>query len=53
MVNEEKQLLIVEIYTLAHWEDDVVLGELCKVINETEPWFPDSNITLFYKMVSS
>lgn len=53
IVDEEKQKLIVQIHTLAHWKDDVVLEKLCDIMNRTKTKFPDSNLTLFYKMVSS
>lgn len=53
IVDEKKQLLIVEIHTLSHWKDDVVLEKLCHSMNETETKFPDSNLTLFFKKVSS
>ena len=32
--------------------DDVVLEKLCEAMNDTETKFPDSNLTLNYKMVS-
>lgn len=53
IVDEKKQLLIVEIHTLAHWKDDIVLEKLCHIMNQTETKFPDSNLTLFYKLSSS
>jgi hypothetical protein len=53
IVDKEKQLLIVEIHTLSHWKDDIVLEKLCQIMNETETKFPDSNLTLFYRTVSS
>jgi hypothetical protein len=52
ILDEEKQRLIVEIHTLSHWKDDVVLEKLCQIMNDTETKFPDTNITIFYKMVS-
>lgn len=53
IVDEVNQKLIVEIHSLAHWKDDVVLEKLCAYMNDTETKFPDSNLTLNYKMVSS
>jgi len=51
--HDENQKLIVEIHRLAHWKDDVVLEKLCTAMNLTETKFPDSNLTLNYKLVSS
>ncbi len=53
IVDKEKQKLIVEIHRLAHRKDDIVLEKLCTEMNDTETKFPDSNLTLFYKLVSS
>lgn len=53
MVDDRNQKLIVEIHRLAHWKDDIVLQKLCTEMNDTETKFPNTNLTLFYKMVSS
>lgn len=53
IVDGKNKKLIVEIHRLAHWKDDVVLEKLCKAMNDTETKFPDSNLTLSYKLVSS
>ncbi len=53
IVDDKDQKLIVEIHRLAHWKDDAVLEKLCTVMNQTETKFPDSNLTLNYKLVSS
>ena len=53
IVDNENKNLIVEIHRLAHWKDDVVLEKLCAAMNDTETKFPDSNLTLSYKLVSS
>ncbi len=53
IVDSENQKLIVEIHRLAHWKDDIVLEKLCDAMNDTETKFPDSNLTLNYKLVSS
>ncbi|MDF1546253.1 MAG: hypothetical protein P1P88_00435 [Bacteroidales bacterium] len=52
IVDNENQKLIVEIHRLAHWKDDLVLEKLCNEMNDTETKFPDSNLTLSYKLVS-
>lgn len=51
-LDEENKRLIVEIHGLAHRKDDLVLGKLCESMNETETRFPESDLTLFYKLVS-
>ncbi len=53
MVDDKKEKLIIEIHRLAHWKDDVVLEKLCQEMNHTETKFQNSNLTLFYKLVSS
>ena len=52
-VDKENKRLIVEIHRLTHWKDDKILEKLCEVMNETQIQFPDTNLTLFYKLVSS
>jgi len=53
IVDKQNQRLIVQIHKLAHWKDDAVLEELCKILNSSKTIFPDSNLTLFYKLGSS
>jgi uncharacterized protein YoxC len=53
ILDDKNQKLIVEIHRLAHWKDDAVLEKLCAAMNQTETKFPDSNLTLSYKLVSS
>ncbi len=53
IVDGKNQKLIVEIHRLAHWKDDVVLEKLCNAMNDTQTKFPDSNLTLHFKLVSS
>jgi uncharacterized protein YoxC len=53
IVDNENRKLIVEIHRLAHWKDDIVLEKLCVAMNDTETKFPESNLTLIYKLVSS
>ena len=52
-VDKENNKLIVEIHRLAHWKDDKILEKLCEEMNQTETEFPDTNLVLFYKPVSS
>ena len=53
IVDKQNQRLIVQIHKLAHWKDDVVLEKLCDILNSSQTPFPDSNLTLFYKLGSS
>ncbi|MDA3817973.1 MAG: hypothetical protein PF486_11395 [Prolixibacteraceae bacterium] len=53
IVDNENQKLIIEIHRLAHWKDDTVLEKLCEAMNDTETKFPESNLTLTYKLVSA
>ncbi len=52
-VDKQKQQLVVEIHSLAHWKDDRILEKLCEKMNQTETMFPDTNLVVFYKLVSS
>jgi hypothetical protein len=52
-VDKEKKLLHVEIHRLAHWKDDKILEILCDQLNQTETKFPNTNLVLSYKLVSS
>ena len=52
-VDKQKKQLVVEIHRLAHWKDDKVLEKLCEKMNQTETMFPDTNLVIFYKLVSS
>ena len=53
IVDKENKQLVVEIHRLAYWKDDRVLEKLCHFLNETQTSFPDTKLTLFYKLVSS
>jgi hypothetical protein len=52
IVDKQNQRLIVQIHKLAHRKDDVILQELCNILNSSQTLFPDSNLTLFYKLGS-
>ena len=52
-VDKQKQQLVVEIHRLAHWKDDRILEKLCEKMNLTETMFPDTNLVIFYKLVSA
>jgi len=52
-VDNDNNKLIVKIHRLAHKKDDLVLQKLCNEMNLTETIFPDSNLVIFFKMVSS
>lgn len=52
-VDQENKRLVVEIHRLAYRKDDKILEKLCQLMNETQMQFPDTELTLFYKLVSS
>jgi len=52
VVDEKAQTLTVIIHPLSHFKDDKILEKLCQQLNETETVFPDTNLTLIYKMGS-
>ncbi|RLD65469.1 MAG: hypothetical protein DRI95_08670 [Bacteroidetes bacterium] len=52
-VDKQKKELVVEIHRLAHWKDDKILEKLCQKMNQTETIFPDTNLVIIYKLVSS
>lgn len=52
-VDQENKRLVVEIHRLAYRKDDKILERLCHAMNETQMQFPDTELTLFYKLVSS
>ncbi len=52
-VDHENKKLVIEIHRLAYRKDDIILEKLCHSMNETQMQFPDTQLTLFYKLVSS
>ncbi|HCW92524.1 MAG TPA: hypothetical protein DHM44_02465 [Flexistipes sinusarabici] len=52
-VDQENKRLVVEIHRLAYRKDDKILEKLCHHMNETQMQFPDAELTLYYKLVSS
>jgi hypothetical protein len=52
-IDKENKRLIVELHKLAYWKDDQVLEKLCQEMNLTETTFPNTNLVLYYKTVSS
>ena len=48
----ERKILTVELFRMTYWKDDIIIEELCQVLNETETVFPGTDLTLFYKLVS-
>jgi hypothetical protein len=53
IVDKQNKQLVVEIHRLTYWKDDRVLEKLCNFLNQTQTSFPDTKLTLFYKLVSS
>jgi len=51
--DEDNQILTVKLHRTNHWADDNILQNLCEQLNDTETVFPDTNLTIKYKLVSS
>jgi hypothetical protein len=51
-VDQEKKILHVKIHRSNHWADDKVIDFLCLQLNLTQTIFPDSNLTLYFSLVS-
>jgi len=45
--------LTVKIHNTNHWADDKILQYLCDNLNETQTVFPNTNLTIQYKLVTS
>jgi hypothetical protein len=50
MVNN---ILTVKIHNTNHWEEDKILQNLCDNLNETQTVFPETNLTLQFKLLTS
>ncbi|MDP3913283.1 MAG: helix-turn-helix domain-containing protein [Bacteroidota bacterium] len=48
----EKKVLTVELHRLNTWKEDIIKQKLCDELNLTETIFPNTNLTIFYKLVS-
>jgi len=53
IVNRENKTLTVKIHPLSHHKDDRILQQLCEQLNQTQTIFPNTNLTLVYKLGSS
>jgi len=51
LVDKKNKILNVHIHNLSHWKDDAVLEKLCDFLNETQTKFPDTNMTISYKIL--
>jgi len=47
------KILTVKIHNTNHWADDKILQNFCDNLNETQTVFPDTNLTIQYKLVTS
>jgi arsenate reductase-like glutaredoxin family protein len=46
-------ILTVKIHNTNSWADDKILQILCNNLNETQTVFPDTNLTILFKLVTS
>ncbi len=53
MVNKENKTLTVRIHPLSHHKNDRILEQFCEQLNQTQTLFPDTDLTLIYKLGSS
>jgi hypothetical protein len=49
----QRKILTVELHRMNYWKDDKIVDELCRQLNETQTKFPGTDLTVFYKLVSS
>ncbi len=52
-VDKANKILNVNIHRLTHWKDDTIIEKLIEVLNQTKTKFPNTDLTLFYKLGSS
>jgi len=52
-VDYKQKILTVEIHRMTYWKDDKIVQDLCNVLNDTNTVFPGTNLTVFYKLVST
>ena len=53
IVDRENKTLTVKIHPLSHHKNDRILEQLCEQLNQTQTLFPDTDLTLIYKLGSS
>jgi hypothetical protein len=49
----QRKILTVELHRMSYWKDDKIVDDLCRQLNETQTKFPGTDLTVFYKLVSS
>lgn len=49
----DNKTLNISLHKLNYWKDDKILEKLCEELNQTKTIFPGTDLTLFYKLVSS
>ncbi len=49
----QRKLLTIELHRMSYWKDDKIVDELCRQLNATQTKFPGTDLTVFYKLVSS
>jgi len=53
VVDYQSKTLTVELHNMTYWKDDKIAQKLCDELNDTQTIFPQTELTLFYKLVSS
>ena len=49
----DNKTLTVELHNMTYWKDDKIVQKLCDELNDTQTSFPHTNLTIFYKLVTS
>jgi hypothetical protein len=52
-VDKNHKKLCVELHRLSYWKDDKIIQNLCDELNQTDTVFPGTDLTIFFKLVSS
>lgn len=53
MVNNDAKQVNVELHRMSYWKDDKIVEKLCDELNQTKTKFPGTDLTIFFKLVST
>ncbi len=53
LIDNKNKTITVELHRLNYKKDDLIIEELCATLNESQTLFPDTDLILIYKLVSS
>ncbi len=52
-VDKNHKKLCIELHRLSYWKDDKIIQNLCDELNQTDTVFPGTDLSIFFKLVSS